>query len=275
MAHITSIGAGIYSDLSYGVESENFSTPTVSVELAYKNAFAHVLNNGSAVTAATNGGEFRRVVDVREFPQMGTPPNIVNVPVYGSKISRQVQGQADAPAFEVTLNYIPQDWQVTANYHGFYVGDGKSYPFRFSLLNALPSDYVSTDVASAGTITSGTTNGTTLTVTGVTGTIAVGMGLSGTAAAGEIVRQLTTTDAGQLLGKAGTYLVSSSLTSASITGASYAGANMGTGTVGNSQYFWTGKFEALQINPQLTDANQATLTISIQSDFVGPYTTAG
>jgi hypothetical protein len=43
---------------------------------------------------------------------------------------------------------------------------------------------------------------------------------------------------------------------------------------GNSQYFWLGKIEALLVNPQLTDATTATLTISVQSDMYGAFTTA-
>lgn len=184
MAHITSIGAGIYSDLAY-----NLSPTTVTAANAQSFFAAEIANGTNMPTIAT---QYRRIVDVREFPQMGTPPNIVNVPVYGSKISRQVQGQADAPAFEVTINYIPDHWENVANKHGVLVGDGATKVFRFALLNAVPTAYTS---------------------------------LAG-----------------------------------------------GLGTVGNSQYFWNGKMEALQISPQLTDANQATLTISIQSDFIGPLT---
>ena len=44
------------------------------------------------------------------------------------------------------------------------------------------------------------------------------------------------------------------------------------GTVQNSQYYWYGKVEALQVNPQLTDSNTATITLSLQSDFFGAYT---
>ena len=40
----------------------------------------------------------------------------------------------------------------------------------------------------------------------------------------------------------------------------------------NSQYFWIGKFEALQVTPQLSDANTATVTLSVQSEFYGAYT---
>jgi len=47
------------------------------------------------------------VSDVREFPSMGTPANIVNVPVYGQATSSQIGGQADAPTLEFTVNYVP------------------------------------------------------------------------------------------------------------------------------------------------------------------------
>lgn len=49
------------------------------------------------------------VGNIREFPSLGTPANIVNVPVYGQSVSAQVSGQSDAPSLEFTLNYIPAD----------------------------------------------------------------------------------------------------------------------------------------------------------------------
>jgi len=191
MAHISSIGAGIYSDLAYSAASTAINSASVFTQ--FTTAFAAEVQLGSALTA-TN---FRRIQDIREFPQMGTPPNIVNVPVYGSKVSRQVQGQADAPTFEVTINYLPSAWISTADYHGNYVGSGATLTWRFALLNSVPASYIS---------------------------------------------------------------------SASVSTA--------MNSVGNSQYFWLGKMEALQISPQLTDANQATLTVSIQSYFVGPFSGA-
>jgi hypothetical protein len=187
MAHISSIGAGIYSDLS--VCRETVSALPAN-EAAWKALFAIELANGSAVTAAD--GEFTRIKNVREFPSMGTPPNVVNVPVFGSKTSQQIQGQSDAPSMEIQLNYIGTDWQAAANWLGSMVGDGKQYAFRFCLMNAMPTGYASTA--------------------------------------------------------------------------------QGVGTVENSQYYWIGKLEALQVNPQLTDSNTATLTITVQSEFMGAYT---
>lgn len=191
MAHISSIGAGLFSDLSVSREDITGAVPTN--EAAFKLLFSVELPNGSAVTAST--GEYTRIKNVREFPSMGTPPNIVNVPVYGSKTSQQIQGQADAPTMEITMNFVGTEWQDAANYLGDMVGDGKQYAFRFTLLNAQPANYNST--ASTG---------------------------------------------------------------------------MGTGGVENTQYYWVGKMEALAVNPQLTDANTATLTISVQSPFYGAFT---
>lgn len=192
MAHISSIGAGLYSDLSVCLEDYGTMPTTQS---GWKALFENEVANGVAEGAPT--GEFIRITNVREFPSMGTPPNIVNVPVYGSKTSQQIQGQSDAPNIEVTLNFVGNDWQDTANWLGSFVADGVQRAFRFSLLNAEPANYSSADTT-----------------------------------------------------------------------------GMAVGNIENSQYFWIGKMEALLVNPQLTDANTATLTISLQSEFYGAYTSA-
>jgi len=180
MAHINSIGAGIYSDLSVSTDT----VPAVHNKTNFDALFASI---DFGVTA-------HRITNVREFPSMGTPPNIVNVPVYGQATSQQIQGQSDAPSIELQLNYVPADWADGTNLGGL-VGDGNQYVFRFALLNARPE------------------------------------GAEG-----------------------------------------YASSATGIGDVANSYYYWVGKIEALQVNPQLTDSNTATVTISIQSDFYGAYT---
>jgi hypothetical protein len=194
MAHITSIGAGLFSDLSVCVDatqvSDAFATPT---EANFKLAFANAVANGVA-PSGTASGEFIRIRNVREFPAMGTPPNVVNIAVYGQKSSQQIQGQSDSPSIEITLNYVGTDWQKTPNFLGIMVGDGVRRLFRFTLLNAEPT-------------------------TGV-----------------------------------------------------YSSAAAGLGSTENSQYFWFGKIEALLVTPQLTDANTATVTITVQSDFYGAFT---
>jgi hypothetical protein len=191
MAHLTSIGAGVFSDLSFSTVSVT-TTPTTYADWSAK--FATEVALGSASTA----NSFRRIKNVREFPALGTPANIVNVPVYGQSISSQVQGQADAPTLEITLNYVASDWRDEANYLGELVGKSLQYYFRFALLNQ----------DSAG----------------------------------------------------------------STPATKYASLAAGLGTVANSQWFWVGRIEALVINPQLTDAVTATLTLSTQTDFYGAFT---
>jgi hypothetical protein len=183
MAHITSIGAGMFSDLSV-------STDTVPTTLNQTN-----LDALFALTDFTTTPTAFRIANVREFPAMGTPPNVVNVPVYGAATSQQIQGQADAPSMEITLNFIASDWASGTDL-GALVGDGSQHVFRFALLNAIPSG-----------------------------------------------------------------------------AEAYASSATGLGDVQNSYWYWVGKLEAMQVTPQLTDANTCTITITIQSAFYGAYTT--
>jgi hypothetical protein len=181
MAHITSIGAGIFSALA--VNTTAITSITSADTLA------------ELVALFADDTAYKEIKNVREFPQIGTPANIVNVPTYGQKTSQQIQGQADAPNLEVTINYVPSEWDPTVvGGLGAKVGDGKQYAFQFSLLNTKP--------------TSLETNA------------------------------------------------------------------QGLGATANSNFYFVGKLEALLVSPQLTDANQATLTLSIQSEFFGPATVA-
>jgi hypothetical protein len=194
MSHITSIGAGMFSDMAVAMPSTQLSSAALAALDSASEFQALFADEIAPVGGTKASGTFTRIKNVREFPSMGTPPNIVNVPVYGSKTSQQIQGQADAPSIELTVNYVPADW-ASGSLLGDAVGDGKQYVFRFVLLNAEP------------------------------------------------------------------LLYSSESTPAN-----------GIGSVANSQYYWVGKIEALQVNPQLTDANTATVTISIQSEFFGAFT---
>jgi len=194
MSHITSIGAGMFSDLS--VHNHTTSLTSIDTQAEFDALFATETDTPAV-------GTFSRIKNVREFPAMGTPPNIVNVPTYGQKTSQQIQGQADAPTMEITINYIPSAW-ASGTVLGAMVGDGKQKAFRFALLNSEPAGYASS-VAGIGTAKGGTA---------------------------------------------------------------------GTPPNENTYYYWIGKIEALLVNPQLTDANTATLTISLQSAFYGAYTAA-
>lgn len=152
MAHITGISPSIYTDLSVCIDAT--SVPATYDASGFAALFATELANGSPTTATT--GEFRRIKNVREFPAIGTPANIVNVPMYGQDIAAQVQGQADAPTIEVTLNYVASDWQNTANFLGALVGSNTQFAFRLTLMNDKPTgtgatQYAST-VAGIGTV---------------------------------------------------------------------------------------------------------------------------
>jgi len=174
MTHIASLGSGIFSYLDIYDGSTN---PATEDAAGYADLF---------VTG--NSSDISRMPSVREFPSIGTPANIVNVPVYGQNTSSQIQGQADAPTLEVTVNYIAND--MTA----FHTLVGSEVYFRFMMC----------------------TQATTL--------------------------------------------------AASINSAAAAL------TYGNTEFYFKGKIEAILVNPALTDATTATVTLSAQSDFFGPAT---
>jgi hypothetical protein len=199
MTHISSIGAGMFSDMSVATPLTELSASALAAldtDAEFAALFASEIANADGTRAA---GAFVRIQNVREFPGMGTPPNIVNVPNYGKKTSAQIQGQADAPSMELTLNHVGADWAKGAEETllGAMVGDGIQRVFRFALLNAEPTG------------------------TGAT---------------------------------------------------KWATTAAGLGTVQNSLYYFIGKLEAIVVNPNLADANQSTLTLSMQSDMEGAFT---
>jgi hypothetical protein len=186
MAHISSLSSGIYTYLDIHTVAPLDATDTAA-------EYAALFVGGTPGTADTADGdtagvaEHYRVPSVREFPSIGTPANIVNVPVYGQATSSQVQGQADAPNLEITINYVPAD---STELNALI---GKPVTFRF-----LMTDSACTQDEGAGTT----------------------------------------------LAKA------------------------------NTEFYFKGKVEAVLVNPALTDATTATVTLSAQSDFVGPATIA-
>ncbi len=123
MAHISAVGAGIFTTLNLN----KTSTTAVPADSAAWHALFDT------------AGERTSIGNVREFPAMGTPPNIVKVPGYGFKQSRQIQGQADAPSLEVTVNYIPTDWvNGGTGTLGYALDNEVTYAFRFALMNTDP-----------------------------------------------------------------------------------------------------------------------------------------
>jgi hypothetical protein len=151
MAHINSIGAALFSDLS--VWNMPSTSPTSLADIANWDtenelkAFFTTESSNKNNPPASAQTEFLRIAEVREFPAMGTPPNIVKVPVFGQKTSSSIQGQADSPQLEVTINYIPTAWASTTIL-GSMVGADKQRVFRFTLLNSKPPAY--TNALTAG-----------------------------------------------------------------------------------------------------------------------------
>lgn len=187
MSHIASIGAGMFSDMSIAFGTSGpAAVPGTFAKATYDGLFATECTDN---TPAAN--EYIRIHNVREFPAIGTPPNIVNVPVYGQSTSQQIQGQADAPSMEITLNYVATQW-ADGTPLGDLVGSGNQAVFRFALLNAEPTSYNS----------------------------AVG----------------------------------------------------GLGTVQNTYWYFVGKIDSLLVTPSLSDSNQATIAITLNSEVHGAFT---
>jgi len=109
MAHISSIGASKFTTLDFVANAVN-NTNSASADLhaLFASNSTTILATNTA-TDETPEAAVKHVGNIREFPSLGTPANIVNVPVYGKASSSQVSGQSDAPSLEFTLNYIPAD----------------------------------------------------------------------------------------------------------------------------------------------------------------------
>lgn len=135
MAHISSIGAGIFSDLSIAMPASPPVLNTLDTAAEFQALFATEIPSQGGTKAANT---FVRVSNVRSFPAMGTPANIVKVPTYGQKTSSSIQGQADAPQLEVDMNFVAADWAKDAGtvLLGNAIGDGVQYVCRFTLLNS-------------------------------------------------------------------------------------------------------------------------------------------
>lgn len=121
MAHISSLSSGVFTYLDVFKGTIPAGTDTA--------AECAALFVGT--TPGTADADHVRMPSVREFPSMGTPANIVNVPVYGQNTSSQVQGQSDSPTLEVTVNYVAEDMQAI---HA--LKDGNQKVFRFMMAAA-------------------------------------------------------------------------------------------------------------------------------------------
>lgn len=165
MALISNIGAGIFTTLKFKADT-SYTLPT---------------NDSTHQAFIAGGGDFdssTEVTSIREFPSFGKPANIVNVPQYGQSVSSQIQGQADAPTMEFTVNYVPS----VHNAIQALVQDGNTYVFQIDVKNAETGD--------------------------------------------------------------------------------------------NGAFYVKGSFASFEVTPSLTDSNQATITMSTQGDYKGPFADA-
>lgn len=198
MAHITALGAAMFAHMAVAVPATPIPTATLagySTAGEFDPLFATEIPSQGGVRGP---GTFVVLGNVREFPAIGTPANVVKVPEYGSKTSKQIQGQADPTNMELKLNYVPANWAKDGlALLGGMVGDGKTYALRFSLLNVDSTGTGATKLASSAT---------------------------------------------------------------------------GLGTVENTNFYYLGRIEAIQVTPNLTDTTQATLTLTLQSETFGGFT---
>ena len=147
MAHLSSIGAAIFTDLAVAYAA---NTGGVATATAYPTDSTGLQ---ALFVTATSNNKYFRLNNVREFPPIGAQPNIVNVPVFGQKQSQTVGAQSDAPTLEVTINYVAADWvkgavastwttgdpAIKGSELANMVGDGVKRVWRLALLNAAPT----------------------------------------------------------------------------------------------------------------------------------------
>jgi hypothetical protein len=123
MAHISSISSAMFTQLSVAPAATGLPA-----------------TQGAIVSHTTN--TFTEIRNIKEFPAIGKPANIVKVPEYGSDTSLQIQGQADSPTMEITLNYVPSEWPggVLSLVSGgnAKVGGSDKFLFRFALMAKAP-----------------------------------------------------------------------------------------------------------------------------------------
>jgi len=136
MAFATSINSSMFADISVHVPLTPLSPAALAInsEENFKSLFSTEIKS---VGGTPSINTFCRIEHIREFPELGTPPNIVKVPEYGAKMSRQVNGQADSPDISINLNYVPSDW-AAGTLLGDLVGSGQQVVIRATLMSSEP-----------------------------------------------------------------------------------------------------------------------------------------
>ena len=148
MAHISSIGAAIFTDLSVAVGAPTGGIAQSPQPATFDKASFDTLFTTTSATAL----KYLQIGNIREFPAFGAQPNLVKVPVYGQAQTQTIGGQSDSPDFTVTINYVPSEWasgttattwannvvSVKGSELANMIRDGKSRAWRLSLLAAKP-----------------------------------------------------------------------------------------------------------------------------------------
>jgi hypothetical protein len=141
MAHIDSISAAMFTSLAVTVGTVTPDQFATHVSDAANGDAVTLFNTVASLANATSGCTYFK--NVKEFPAIGTPANIVKVPTYGSKTSKQVNGQADLNNMELTVNFIPGNWSDDKlnGFNELKIGDNKLHMFRFTLQAEAPQDF--------------------------------------------------------------------------------------------------------------------------------------
>ena len=143
MAHNTAISSAMFSSIAVAAPATHFSKAALDAldtQAEFDTHFATEIANVGGTRAL---GAFVMMNNIKEFPEMGIPANIVKVPVYGQPMSFQVNAQADAPTLEFTVNHVEADWDKATAYLGGLVGTGQQVVMRFATLSAKPATQAS------------------------------------------------------------------------------------------------------------------------------------
>jgi len=108
MPNISAINASIYTGLDF-LEAPVTTTLRQQAPYEWAALFEEVTDTAGTGTLnqVTATADARAFGQIREFPNLGIPANVVNVPQYGQATSSQVSGQSDAPSLDFVFNYVP------------------------------------------------------------------------------------------------------------------------------------------------------------------------
>ena len=65
-------------------------------------------------TSTTASGTYTKLVDIKDFPDLGSAPDTIEVTTLSDKMKRYVQGLQDTGSFEFTYNYTKDDFTKVA-----------------------------------------------------------------------------------------------------------------------------------------------------------------